>query len=303
LFSIHTYRQLLVAVCLGICFMSAAARSQTAPRRITIAVLDFAEGDVGKLASERFATNLASSTPLTMIDRDLGRAAARGAGYSGSLNLSLSEARDLGAAIGCDFYFLGDAQAVRRSPSTGPAYFESYASIFLVSTRTGRLISWERPSFEAATAANAEHLLLDQLTKEATRSHYLLKLEQAQEIERHERQIAVERNTPVIPLIEEAAEEGKKGESRRSPRPYRRLKPAYPDSAARADAEGTVDVLVELDTAGEVSHLDLARWAGFGLDEAALNTVQQLHFFPATRDGIAIPIRVLLRYNFRKPPK
>ncbi len=283
--------------------MSAAARSQTAPRPITIAVLDFAEANVGKLVSERFATNLASSIPLKIIDRDLARTAARGAGYSGSLNLSLSEARDLGAAMGCDFYFLGDAQTVRRSPSIGPPYFESYASIFLVSTRTGRLISWERPSFEAATPAAAEHLLLDQLTKEATRSHYLLKLEQAQEIERHERQIAFERNLPVIPEIEDASEEGKKGDSLRSPRPYRRLKPAYPDSAARADAEGTVDVLVELDTTGEVSHLDLARWAGFGLDEAALNTVQQLHFFPATRGGIAIPIRVLLRYNFRKPLK
>ena len=33
----------------------------------------------------------------------------------------------------------------------------------------------------------------------------------------------------------------------RLPRPYRRLRPAYPDTAARADAEGTVDVLVDLD--------------------------------------------------------
>jgi hypothetical protein len=31
--------------------------------------------------------------------------------------------------------------------------------------------------------------------------------------------------------------------------------------------------------------------------------VRRLHFFPAKRDGVAIPIRVLLRYNFRKPPK
>jgi hypothetical protein len=29
--------------------------------------------------------------------------------------------------------------------------------------------------------------------------------------------------------------------------------------------------------------------------------VQQLHFFPAMRDRVAIPIRVLLRYNFRRP--
>jgi outer membrane biosynthesis protein TonB len=45
----------------------------------------------------------------------------------------------------------------------------------------------------------------------------------------------------------------------------------------------------------------LARWAGFGLDQAALDTARQLHFFPAMRDGVAIPLRVLLRYNFRRP--
>ncbi len=29
----------------------------------------------------------------------------------------------------------------------------------------------------------------------------------------------------------------------------------------------------------------------------------QMHFFPAMRNGTAIPMRVLLRYNFRKPPR
>jgi hypothetical protein len=28
-----------------------------------------------------------------------------------------------------------------------------------------------------------------------------------------------------------------------------------------------------------------------------------MHFFPALKNGTAIPMRVLLRYNFRKPPK
>jgi len=104
-------------------------------------------------------------------------------------------------------------------------------------------------------------------------------------------------------VIEEALEENSEQSSLRLPRPYRRLRPAYPDSAARADAEGTVDVLVDLDTGGEVNRIEVTRWAGFGLDEATVNTVRQLHFFPALRDGVAIPIRVLLRYNFRKPAR
>ena len=290
--------------CLGLCLvvstvlLVSTALAQTVPRPITVAVLDFGDTSIGKLAADKFTTTLASLPGISVVDRDLSTAAARGARYRGSLNMSLEEARDLGAAIGCDFYVIGDAQNLRRSPSTGPAYFESYASIFLVSARTGKLISWERPSFEVPTAEPAERLLLAHLAKDETRRRYLSALQRAKEEERHEREIAVERN---IPVIEEVADEnGSDGQTIRPPRPYRRLRPAYPDTAARADAEATVDVLVDLDKEGEVTRVDVARWAGFGLDEATVNTVRQLHFFPAMRDRAPIPIRVLLRYNFRK---
>ena len=92
-------------------------------------------------------------------------------------------------------------------------------------------------------------------------------------------------------------------EGLRLPRPYRRFQPAYPETAAHAEAEATVDVLVDLDASGEVMHVEVARWAGFGLDEATIETVRHLHFFPAIRNGMPIPLRVLLRYNFRKPAK
>jgi outer membrane biosynthesis protein TonB len=62
-------------------------------------------------------------------------------------------------------------------------------------------------------------------------------------------------------------------------------------------------VLVDVGVDGEVGQVQVVRWAGFGLDEATMATVHQLHFFPAMRDGTAVPMRVLLRYNFRKPPK
>ena len=75
-----------------------------------------------------------------IVDPDLAQSAAAGTGLQGSLNLTLQQARDLGAAIGCDFYFIGDAQTFKRSPSAGPAYYESYATIFLVSARSGRLV-------------------------------------------------------------------------------------------------------------------------------------------------------------------
>ena len=278
-----------------------AGTAQTIERSARVAILDFGSSITAQRSVEAMRPLFAAAPArdIQLIDRDLSRAAARGAGYSGSLNLSLPEARDLGAAIGCDFYILGDAQTLRRSPSSGPIYFESYAALFLVSARTGKLITWERPSFSTATPEASEKLLLAELGTSDRRQRYMTAIRAALADERHEREVGPERNAPVI----EDSTDGNDGQAQglRRPRPYRRLKPPYPDTAARADAEATVDVLVDLDKEGEVSHLEIARWAGFGLDDATLNTVRQLRFFPAMRDGAPIPTRVLLRYNFQRP--
>jgi TonB family protein len=273
---------------------------QTPTRPVMLAVLDFGDSRLARLASDKFASNLKHETGLTILDREQVRSAARGAGYAGSINLSLGEARDLGAALGCDFFVLGDAQTLRRSPFTGPVYFESYTSIFVVSARTGRLVRWERPNFRAATEALAEQALLAELSSGHADPPYVISIRRAQEDERGERELTSDSQ---VPIIEEAPDDDKSAaaEGLRLPRPYRRLVPVYPDTAARAEAEATVDVLVDLDASGEVMHVDVARWAGFGLDEETVATVRRLHFFPAMRNGVAIPIRVLLRYNFRKP--
>jgi TonB family protein len=301
--SAYPQRRGLIFCCclLGLWFGSGSnnngsAQPQSSERRLKVAVVDFGPTQTGKLVTGLLANRLASNE-IAVVDRDLTRSAARGVGYEGSLNLSLSEARDLGAAIGCDFYIIGDAQTLRRTSSTDPSYFESYSSIFLVSARSGKLISWQRPSVQATTAEAAEKKLLAELGGEGVVGKYASILLQATKDERHQRELAVELNTPVI---EEATGENSEVNGLRNPRPYRRLKPTYPDSAAKADAIGTVDVLVDLDQEGEVNQVDLARWAGFGLDEAAVNTVKQMHFAPAMKDGVPIPIRVLLRYNFRR---
>lgn len=275
--------------------------SSPGDRKLTVAVLDFGDSSAGRVAADAVAANLGRD--LTVLDRDATRAAARGVGYGGSINLSLSESRDLGAAIGCDFFITGDAQTLRRSPSTGAVYFEAYASIFLVSARTGRLIRWERPAFQRDTPAAAEQSLLSELSGPAIRQHLGRDTQRAFVDERGERELKP--TGQQVAIIEAAPDDDKiaAAEGLRLPRPYRRLMPAYPEEAARAEAEATVDVLVDLDASGEVTRVEVARWAGFGLDEATIETVHHLHFFPAMRNGVAQPIRVLLRYNFRKPPR
>jgi TonB family protein len=286
--------------------LTAAQTKQTTPeeRRARVAVLDFGETETGRRAALKLASALERDARLSIMDRDESRMAARGAGYAGSLNMTLSEARDLGAAIGSEFYITGDAQTLRRSPSSAPVYYEAYASVFIVSARTGRLINWERPSFEAPTPEAALSLLVAQLGKPEITFRYAVAIRRAQEDEQmmRERMVATASRAP---LIEEAPENEPDvgAQNLRLPEPYRRLRPAYPETAARAEVEATVDVLVDIDAKGEVSQVEVARWAGFGLDASTVETVRSMHFRPAMRDGVAIPMRVLMRYNFRIPPK
>jgi TonB family protein len=278
--------------------LSVGAASHSRP---TISVLDFGKTSSGKLAAETIRSRLRAAGELLVADADLSRSAALGVGYAGSLNLSVSEARDLGAALATDFYLLGDAQTLRRSSFKRPVYYESYCSLFLVNSRTGRLLAWERPSFEDSEATSAEELLSQHLSSEGFSQRLLVAIRRASEDERSQRLIVT---PPATPVIEEAPEDEKAAEAQglRLPRAFRRLRPEYPESAARAEAEATVDVLVDVGADGEVNEVQIVRWAGFGLDEATIATVKQMHFFPAMKNGTAIPMRVLLRYNFRKPP-
>lgn len=285
------------AVCFILITASHAVSGQTSRRPTSVAVLDFGETTFAHQATETLRENL-RSTRLTILDTDLVRAAAKGVGYSGSLNMSLIEARELGSAIASDFFVVGDAQTLRRTSSSVPIYFESYCSIFIINARTGQLIFWERPSYEDAIKTASEQSLLRNLATNVSRDRWIKAIEVAEADERARLSIGNESNLPII----EAPEDEKLAASHglQLPRPYRRLRPEYPESAARADAEATVDVIVDVGADGEVSQVQVSRWAGFGLDEATITTVRKMHFFPAKQNGSPIPMRVLLRYNFRK---
>jgi TonB family protein len=296
--------RVLVLLAFILCVASSGF-SLSNPRPLRIAVLDFGKTDTGRLFANQLADIFGAETKagaeIQVIDSDQARAAAAGAGYQGSVNMALQEARDLASAMGCDFFFAGDAQTLRRSPSDGPSYFESFAAIYLVSGRTGKLVSWERLSVRQPNSKDAETALLAELKKSDILGRYLKTLRLAQTEETVARTSAVGNVPHVIEVMSDEQTDGTADV--RAPRPYRRLKPPYPETAARAEVEAIVDVLVDIDARGEVSHAEIARWAGYELDQSVLDTVKQMHFFPAMRGGIAIPMRVLLRYNFRKPPK
>ena len=101
--------------------LTSTAVAQSRPTRL--AVLDFGKDATGLRAAAVIRETLhpkEEPREFTVIDRDQTGAAALGAGFEGSLNLTIQQARDLGSAMGCDFYLIGEAQTLRRSPSTKP---------------------------------------------------------------------------------------------------------------------------------------------------------------------------------------
>jgi TonB family protein len=282
-----------------ICVLLICAADSFASAKTSVSVVDFGQTEFAQTVAEKFRARLRATGEFLVADRDLSRSAAMGVGYAGSLNLTVKEARDLGAALASEFYFLGDAQILRRSSSTRNVYYEAYCSIFLVNSRTGSLLVSERPVFDGDEAIKVLQELYYHVEHELT-PRLVVAIRRSAEDEQLQRTVLVSYAGPVI---EEAPDDEKTAEVNglRLPRPYKRLRPEYPERAAQAEVEATVDVLVDVGADGEVGGVYIVRWAGFGLDEAAAATVKQMHFFPAMRKGTAIPMRVLLRYNFRKP--
>lgn len=75
--------------------------------------------------------------------------------------------------------------------------------------------------------------------------------------------------------------------------------PTYPRMSQRLREEGTTIVLVEIDTAGNVTRASISKTSGFDrLDEAALEAARKARFTPAKVGGVARTARANLPFNF-----
>src|ERR1044072_5598795 len=106
------------AVCFVVLLVATSEAQSTQPP--VVSVLDFGSTAIAKQATDTLRTKLRATGEATVADPDLSRAAAKGIGYTGSLNLTVSDARDLGAALATEFNILGDAQTLRRSSFESP---------------------------------------------------------------------------------------------------------------------------------------------------------------------------------------
>ena len=75
--------------------------------------------------------------------------------------------------------------------------------------------------------------------------------------------------------------------------------PPYSDQARRVKYQGTTVLVIAVGADGTVKSATVTRPLGLGLDQNALATVRHWTFKPATRNGVPVPVRVMVEVNFR----
>jgi TonB family protein len=252
-----------------------------------VAVLDFR----GETEASNQLRQVVRQSEFTLVDPDQMKIALSGAGYNGSLNLTLDEARALGLSVGCDYYLIGLAKVLRRLASEKDFYFDVMVGAFLVETRTGKLL---RFSFEKAQVAK-ENLANRQLVEFAQ----TIWRQSADAIKSTSQEIT---NHQPADLYDLSSDEAVKLNIK-PPQFYRRIKPEYTETAEFAGITATIELNVVFQSDGRIGAVEIVRWGGFGLDESSLATVRQLRFEPAKLNGRAINVSAIVQYNFRKEEK
>ena len=237
---------------------------------------------------------LASSVRAVLIDPAQVKPALAGVGYDGSINMSRDEARRLGAAIGCDFFITGKRDSFTRSDARQESHEEALVGVMIVDARTGELAAFDWINEKAPTRAAA----LDALTKTlaARAGSYVERM-----IAHRARRDAARDSANVVERIEELPDADTAARAGFTPPAFlNRVKPEYSAEAERADITATVEALAVFRADGTVGEIQITRWAGYGLDEAAERAIRQLKFKPATRDGHPVSVRAAVRDNFRR---
>jgi TonB family protein len=272
-----------------LCLLLIACSVNTVGQRL--AIIDPIRTEQSERVAEKLAEGLSRSG--SVVDRSLSASAFSSFDLENPYNLSTDESRRIGAAIGCNAFLIIKTETLRRTSSERPAYFESYTAVFLVGAKQGHLIWWRLTNRQSPTAAESERKILEQLDSTAG------------DISQNWQQwLDRDNSTEPDPGYPEIPDEGStEAKNFRAPLPYLRIKPEYTEQAFLYGAKGTVEIAVDLDEKGNIVRTEIERWAGFGLDEAVTDVVRKMNWRPAERAGKALPVRFLLRYNFKKIEK
>jgi TonB family protein len=279
--------------------LSCSVQADTALPKLRIALVGFTRAKSGtdSRAIETALTGvLARDQRTVLVDQSMIHPALTGIGYDGSINLSKDEARQLAAAIGCDFFIIGKTEVFARSEHEGESRQQAYAAVMIVDGRTGALADFEFISEKAVTREFALNAVTKTLERRASELVDRITQIRAQVLPQ-----SAGRSSAGFGLIEDIpAEDSPRAVGFKPPEFLNRVKPEYTSQAELADITATVEAMAVFRSNGEVGAVEITRWAGFRLDESATAAIRQLKFKPATREGKPINVRALIRYIFRQ---
>jgi TonB family protein len=78
-----------------------------------------------------------------------------------------------------------------------------------------------------------------------------------------------------------------------------RKDPEYSEEARKAKFQGTVQLSIVVNAAGQVTNISVLRGVGLGLDERAVEAVRQWRFRAGMVDGTPVAMRAMVEVNFR----
>jgi TonB family protein len=78
-----------------------------------------------------------------------------------------------------------------------------------------------------------------------------------------------------------------------------KVDPEYSEEARKAKYNGSVTLSIVIDTNGRAEDIRVSRGLGMGLDEKAVQAVQQWRFKPAMSKGVPVKVRAAVEVNFR----
>lgn len=246
---------------------------------------------VALLAPDQIAEPLRTSLSkrFRMLDNSLARSAYLASGNTDNFNLTVEQSRGIGALLGTDHFVIIRSETLpRQSVETG-SYFESFAAIFVVDSRSGRLIGFRLESAKSNTEPSTKAALDAKIPSIA---EFITTT-----IERSKAAPDPPRDRKFLPVPDDPAKDLK------TPIPYNRIRPEYTSAAYLYSVAATVEIEVDIDVDGSIARTSFERWAGFGLEESVEKAVRSMNWRPAMKGGKPLPMRVLLRYNFTKITK
>jgi TonB family protein len=114
------------------------------------------------------------------------------------------------------------------------------------------------------------------------------------------RQVSISFSSPdSVPAGAPAAAAAGVGNGVAAPVLLYKKEPEYTEEARKARYQGSVLLSVEIDPSGTPTNIRVLRGLGLGLDEKAVEALQQWKFKPGSRDGSPVPVTANIEVNFR----